>query len=124
VVPTPQTHGTNLAGKGFTSSARMFAATGRRMLRDGGAKALYVGVVPRLLQQVPSSMLCWYTIHTVERLLQQSVVIQDEHSSGGGGGDAGRGGGLSGHSPGGGGGGSGVKASDVTAVAAASAVMR
>ena len=64
-----QTHGTDLGGKGVLGSARLFFKTGSGMVKAGGIGSLYYGLAPRLLQQVPSSMICWYTIHSVQRLL-------------------------------------------------------
>ena len=64
-----QTHGTDLAGKGMLSSARLFFETAAGMAKTRGVGSLYYGLAPRLLQQVPSSMICWYTIHSVQRLL-------------------------------------------------------
>lgn len=65
-----QTHGTDMAGKGLRGSAALFVRTGADMVRRGGVGALYYGVVPRLLQQVPASTVGWYVIHTVQRLLE------------------------------------------------------
>ena len=65
-----QTHGTDMAGKGLRGSAALFVRTGADMVRRGGVGALYYGVVPRLMQQVPASTVGWYVIHTVQRLLE------------------------------------------------------
>ncbi len=49
--------------------------------RAGGPGALYYGLAPRLLQQVPSSMMCWYIIHAVQRVLRPYTVVSASSSS-------------------------------------------
>lgn len=72
-----QTHGADLgASKGLISSARLFMETGAQMVAKGGTGSLFYGLTPRLLQQVPSSMICWYTIHQVQRILRAAPVDQ------------------------------------------------
>eukprot|EP00198_Chlamydomonas_reinhardtii_P001375 XP_001690711.1 predicted protein [Chlamydomonas reinhardtii] len=57
---------------------RAFFATGSRMVAQHGAGALWVGVVPRLAQQVPSCTICWHAhsnyvrAYVVRRNTQQS----------------------------------------------------
>ena len=62
-----QTHGTDVAGKGMLGGAALFLKTGELMVRRNGLASLYMGVVPRLLQHVPSATLCWWAINTFER---------------------------------------------------------
>lgn len=68
-----QTHGTDLTGQGIIKSAGLFLATGKQMVANKGWGSLYVGVVPRLLQQVPSAMLCWWSIEAFKRAVEPHV---------------------------------------------------
>ncbi|KAG2491952.1 hypothetical protein HYH03_009684 [Edaphochlamys debaryana] len=62
-----QTHGADLSGRGLLGSAALFIKSGRRILARKGPAGLYVGVTPRLFQQVPSAMVCWVTIAAFKR---------------------------------------------------------
>lgn len=65
-----QTHGTEVAGKSMQNGALAFFMTGQQMVQRGGLKALYVGLAPRLCQQVPGAMVCWWAIENCSRSLQ------------------------------------------------------
>lgn len=73
-----QTHGTDLAGKGLLGSARLFIQTGHKMVATRGMSSLYVGMVPRLLQAVPSATICWSSIEYVKRVLLPYTDIGSE----------------------------------------------
>lgn len=56
----PQTQPALLAANtGASAQLSLFCRTGIQMVKARGPGALFVGVVPRLVQQVPSSTLCW-----------------------------------------------------------------
>lgn len=78
-----QTHGSELHGHGVVGITREFFATGRRMVAKSGPGALYVGVVPRLLQQVPACMLCWWAIEACARALEPFVEQSGSSEQGG-----------------------------------------
>lgn len=79
-----QTHGTDVNGQGVLKSARLFLATGQQMVAKNGWKCLYVGVVPRLLQQVPSAMLCWWSIEACKRVAEPHVQTSGAREAAGG----------------------------------------
>lgn len=76
-----QTHGTDLTGKGIISSASLFINTGQKLVRRGGFGALYLGVTPRLIQQVPSAMVCWWSIEALSRALEPHTVQHREQGT-------------------------------------------
>ena len=43
---------------------------GRSLVQRRGPSALFVGIVPRLVQQVPSSTICWFTVEACQKALQ------------------------------------------------------
>ncbi|KIY95208.1 hypothetical protein MNEG_12754 [Monoraphidium neglectum] len=68
-----QTHGSQVAAKaggGVWGEAVAFASTGASMVRANGPGSLFVGLAPRLVQQVPSSTICWYVIEQCRELLE------------------------------------------------------
>ena len=52
------------------AQVRAFFATGSRMVAQHGAGALWVGVVPRLAQQVPSCTICWWAVEACQHWLK------------------------------------------------------
>jgi hypothetical protein len=40
------------------------------MVAAGGPGALFVGLVPRLVQQVPSTTICWWAIEQARDMLE------------------------------------------------------
>jgi hypothetical protein len=66
-----QTHGQEMASAGVLGSAGAFWKTGMTMVKNRGPSALYVGLVPRLMHQVPGAMVCWWAIEGCHRYLQQ-----------------------------------------------------
>ena len=44
-----------------------FRDTARAELAQGGIRRLYVGVVPRLMQMVPASVIYWLVVEEVRR---------------------------------------------------------
>jgi hypothetical protein len=71
-----QTHpasGAGLAG---------FAATARQLVARGGPGALWVGLAPRLMHQVPGACVCWFAIHSVHRHLMSHHLADGEPGGG------------------------------------------
>jgi solute carrier family 25 S-adenosylmethionine transporter 26 len=58
------------AGSGILGEARAFASVGARMVAQHGPSALFVGMLPRLAQQVPSSTICWLVIEQCRNALE------------------------------------------------------
>jgi hypothetical protein len=56
------------------NSAAAFAATGRRMVGQQGGRGLFVGLAPRLVESVPSTMLYWLAVEGCRRLLEPYVA--------------------------------------------------
>ncbi|KAG2442226.1 hypothetical protein HYH02_009710 [Chlamydomonas schloesseri] len=79
-----QTHGADLSGRGFLGSAALFVKTGRRIAARKGLAGLYVGVTPRLFQQVPSAMVCWWSIAAFKRWMEPYTAPDEEDVAGGG----------------------------------------
>lgn len=56
-------------------SATEFFATGRQLMAKGGLRALFVGVTPRLLQTMPSTMVYWFAVENTRRTLLKYVEV-------------------------------------------------
>ena len=54
---------------GLACSARAFVQTGRQLAAAGGLQALFTGVAPRLLQNVPSCMVYWAAVEGTRRFM-------------------------------------------------------
>ncbi|KXZ54726.1 hypothetical protein GPECTOR_4g794 [Gonium pectorale] len=80
-----QTHGADLSGRGLLGSAKLFVKSGRRIVARKGLAGLYVGVTPRLLQQVPSAMVCWAAIAAFKRAMEPHTVPEDGEGGSGSG---------------------------------------
>jgi hypothetical protein len=65
-----QTHCAEAAATGAAGQVAAFVATGRRMVALGGPGALFVGLAPRLIQQVPSTTICWWAIERCRNALE------------------------------------------------------
>ncbi|WIA22871.1 hypothetical protein OEZ86_009816 [Tetradesmus obliquus] len=65
-----QTHCAEAAAAGAGGQLAAFFATGSRMVAAGGPGALFVGLVPRLVQQVPSTTICWWAIEQARDMLE------------------------------------------------------
>lgn len=62
---------------GLLCSARAFLETGRQLAAAGGGpQALFVGLAPRLLQTVPSTMLYWAAVEGTRRFFQQQFEVE------------------------------------------------
>ncbi|GLC69728.1 hypothetical protein PLESTF_000873400 [Pleodorina starrii] len=72
-----QTHGADLSGRGLLGSASLFVKSGRRIMARKGLAGLYVGVTPRLLQQVPSAMVCWWSIAAFKRFMEPHTLPEE-----------------------------------------------
>lgn len=59
-----------LTGRSLLQQTAGFFGVGARMVAQRGPGALFVGTVPRLVQQVPSSTICWWCIETCRRALE------------------------------------------------------
>ena len=63
-------------GAGLLCSARAFVDTGRQLVAAGGGpRALFVGVAPRLLQTVPSTMVYWAAVEGARRFMRQAFDV-------------------------------------------------
>lgn len=66
-----QTHGAGAAvAPGLGGQVAAFWQTGAKMVAVGGPGALFVGMVPRLVQQVPSTTICWWAIERCRDALE------------------------------------------------------
>jgi hypothetical protein len=66
-----QTHGGEVAASaGWNTQLGAVWATGSRMVAKNGPGALFVGLMPRLVQQVPSTTICWWAIEQCRDLLE------------------------------------------------------
>lgn len=65
-----QTHGREMAAKGAWGQTTAFVATGAKLVNQQGIGGLFVGTVPRLVQQVPSSTICWWAIERCRHVLE------------------------------------------------------
>jgi hypothetical protein len=61
------------AGKPLNSAAA-FAATGRQLLAQHGPRGLFMGLAPRLVESVPSTMLYWLAVEGCRRVLEPYVA--------------------------------------------------
>ncbi len=59
---------------------------GKAMVKQRGMQSLYLGVVPRLLQQVPSSTICWYSVEACQKALAPYTAPDEGGNFGHGGG--------------------------------------
>lgn len=66
----PQTHATDAIGLSAGGQVVEFFRTGSRMVAQHGPGALWVGVVPRLAQQVPSCTICWWAVEACQQALK------------------------------------------------------
>lgn len=58
------------AGQGVLGSLKAFGSTGKDLVAKGGLGSLYVGLLPRLAGEVPSTMLYWLAVEACRRLLE------------------------------------------------------
>lgn len=65
-----QTHCAEMAALGVRGQVNAFIATGAKLVAAQGPGALFVGTAPRLLQQVPSTTLCWWALEQCRGLLE------------------------------------------------------
>ena len=67
--------GVAVAGKGGAgATTAAFIATGRQLVARHGVQGLFAGLAPRLMEQVPSTMLYWAAVGGCKRLLQPYTV--------------------------------------------------
>ncbi|GAB4823614.1 hypothetical protein N2152v2_010660 [Parachlorella kessleri] len=62
---------------GMMYSASQFVSTGRQLMGQGGLKALFVGLTPRLLQTMPSTMVYWFAVESTRRALMRYIDVGD-----------------------------------------------
>ncbi|KAK9809175.1 hypothetical protein WJX72_010841 [[Myrmecia] bisecta] len=60
--------------KGLVPGARNFMAVGRGLVAANGPKSLFVGLVPRLAEKVPSTMVYWLAVEGCRRALAPYVI--------------------------------------------------
>lgn len=65
-----QIHSGATASTTLVQQTAGFFGTGFAMVRKRGPGALFVGVVPRLIQQIPSSTVCWWSIESCRKALE------------------------------------------------------
>ncbi|KAG2497459.1 hypothetical protein HYH03_004614 [Edaphochlamys debaryana] len=65
-----QTHASDAVALSAPAQVRAFWDTGVRMVQSRGPSALWVGVVPRLAQQVPSCTICWWAVEACQHFLK------------------------------------------------------
>lgn len=53
---------------------RDFATLGKTFVRERGLKSLFIGLTPRLVQQVPGSACCWWGISQCQKALEPWVA--------------------------------------------------
>jgi hypothetical protein len=58
------------AGSGAAGSVAAFGQTARNIWATQGPRGLAVGLGPRLVEQVPSTMLYWFAVEGCRRLLE------------------------------------------------------
>ena len=62
------------SGGGPLRSAAAFVGTGRQLLKQHGPGGLFMGVTPRLIESVPSTMLYWLAVEGCRRALEPYVA--------------------------------------------------
>jgi hypothetical protein len=79
-----QTHSAEQMSKavGLWANTALFAQTGRQLVQQKGWGSMFVGLSPRLAQQVPGAMVCWWAIEACRRLLEQPGSSGDGAGSG------------------------------------------
>lgn len=55
---------------GLINGSVTFFTTGRQMLADTGLRSMFVGLTPRLLENVPSTMFYWVLVAALRRTLE------------------------------------------------------
>ncbi|KXZ43612.1 hypothetical protein GPECTOR_85g342 [Gonium pectorale] len=65
-----QTHATDAISLSASGQVAEFFKTGVRMVANRGPGALWVGVLPRLAQQVPSCTICWWAVEACQQALK------------------------------------------------------
>ena len=70
-------------GGSLLCNIRAFFDTGRQLVAAGGGPgALFVGVAPRLLQTVPSTMVYWAAVEGTRRLMRQHFDVAGGEEAG------------------------------------------
>jgi hypothetical protein len=68
------------AGGGVRATTAAFLATGRQLVARHGPQGLFIGLVPRLLEQVPSTMLYFGAVGACRRLLAPVTQPQGQQA--------------------------------------------
>ena len=66
---------------GFLNGCAAFAHTGRGMVVAGGPRVLFVGIIPRLVDNVPSTMFYWLTVAFCRRILEPYAAVAAAETS-------------------------------------------
>lgn len=61
----------------------LMPCAGQTMVQQRGMRALFVGMVPRLLQQVPSSTICWWSVEACQKALEPFAAPGSPPAGGG-----------------------------------------
>lgn len=69
-----QTHDTGIAGTSVAVQIAAFISTGHMLVQTRGPGALFVGAVPRLVQQIPSSTICWWAVQQAHNVLEPYII--------------------------------------------------
>lgn len=69
--------------QGSLNSARIFFATGHKMVEAGGVRSLFVGLGPRLLQAIPASVVFWMAVEGSRRLLEKHYELENTYGDDG-----------------------------------------
>lgn len=62
------------AGGGPLRSAAAFVGTGKQLVKQHGPRGLFMGLTPRLVESVPSTMLYWLAVEGCRRMLEPYVA--------------------------------------------------
>lgn len=72
-----------LSPRRHASSFPSLRCAGQNMVQQRGIRALFVGMVPRLLQQVPSSTICWWSVEACQKALEPFAAPGSPPAGGG-----------------------------------------
>ena len=59
---------------GLLRGSAAFFRTGRQMLAERGIRSMFVGLTPRLLENVPSTMFYWVLVAALRRALEPFTI--------------------------------------------------
>jgi hypothetical protein len=62
------------ANGGLLRSVSAFVGTGKQLVGKHGPRGLFMGLTPRLVESVPSTMLYWLAVEGCRRMLEPYVA--------------------------------------------------